>query len=105
LASNVYIPRAVRTLRERFGLTQEKFAAKLGVTFPTVNRWENDRSRPSPLAMRQLGELARRIDDDGLVRCFVGRVGRDSLAYAKKSRRKAAKKKASKTAPRGRAKR
>jgi len=36
----------VRELRKRLGLTQEKFAARLGVTFPTVNRWENGRTKP-----------------------------------------------------------
>lgn len=49
--------RFVRELRERTGLTQEKFAAKLGVTFPTINRWENGRTKPSPLAMKQIEEL------------------------------------------------
>jgi transcriptional regulator with XRE-family HTH domain len=37
----------VRELRERMGLTQEKLATKLGVTFPTVNRWERGRAKPS----------------------------------------------------------
>ncbi len=55
----------VRELRERTGLTQEKFAAKLGVTFPTINRWENGRSRPSPLALRRIKELLHSMGDDG----------------------------------------
>ncbi|MEH2251916.1 helix-turn-helix transcriptional regulator [Nostoc sp.] len=33
------------------GLTQEQFAAKLGVTYPTINRWENGRATPSPLVI------------------------------------------------------
>ncbi|MFH1625564.1 MAG: helix-turn-helix transcriptional regulator, partial [Pseudomonadota bacterium] len=33
--------------------------AKLGVTFPTINRWENGRARPSPLAMQKIEELFR----------------------------------------------
>lgn len=41
-------------LRELCGLTQEQFAAKLGVTVVTVNRWENYRTKPMPLALRQL---------------------------------------------------
>jgi DNA-binding transcriptional regulator YiaG len=41
-------------LRSLCGLTQEQFAAKLGVTLVTVNRWENYRSKPMPLAVRQL---------------------------------------------------
>jgi putative transcriptional regulator len=55
----------VRELRERTGLTQEKFAAKLGVTFPTINCWENGRARPSPLAMRRVEELLRNMGDNG----------------------------------------
>lgn len=51
----------VRGLRTRCGLTQEQFAAKLGVTFPTINRWENERSCPSPLALLQLQNLAREL--------------------------------------------
>jgi transcriptional regulator with XRE-family HTH domain len=59
------IPRLVRELRDRTGLTQEKFAAKLGVTFPTINRWENGRARPSPLALKQIENLLRRLGTRG----------------------------------------
>ena len=59
------IPRLVRALRERTGLTQEKFAAKLGVTYPTINRWENGRAKPSPLALRQIEDLLRSLGDRG----------------------------------------
>ncbi len=59
------IPRLVRELRKRTGLTQEKFAAKLGVTFPTINRWENGRTRPSPLATQKIEELLRKMGDSG----------------------------------------
>lgn len=55
----------VRELRELTGLTQEKFAAKLGVTFPTINRWENDRAKPSPLAMEKIESLLRSLGDRG----------------------------------------
>ena len=54
-----------RELRERLGLTQEKFAARLGVTFPTINRWENGRAKPSPLAVKQIGDLLREMGADG----------------------------------------
>lgn len=63
--SQTDIPRLVRQLRERTGLTQEKFAAKLGVTFPTINRWENGRVKPSPLAMQKIEELLRNMGDRG----------------------------------------
>lgn len=59
------IPRIIRELRGRTGLTQEKFAAKLGVTFPTINRWENGRARPSPLAMQKIEELLGSMGERG----------------------------------------
>ena len=61
--TRVNIPRFVRELRKRTGLTQEKFAAKLGVTFPTINRWENGRAKPSPLAMQKIEELLGKMGD------------------------------------------
>ena len=59
------IPRLVRELRERTGLTQEKFAAKLGVTFPTINRWENGRTKPSPLARQKIEKLLKSMGQKG----------------------------------------
>jgi putative transcriptional regulator len=59
------IPLLIRELRQRTGLTQEKFAAKLGVTFPTINRWENGRAKPSPLAVQRIEELLRSMGDNG----------------------------------------
>ena len=40
----------IRRLRTRLGLTQIRFAERMGVSFATVNRWENDQSKPSALA-------------------------------------------------------
>jgi len=51
------LAKKIRDLRSKLGLTQEQFAAKVGVTFSTVNRWESGKSKPSPLAMRQIEEL------------------------------------------------
>jgi putative transcriptional regulator len=65
LNTQANIPRFVRELRKRTGLTQEKFAAKLGVTFPTINRWENGRTKPSPLAMQKIEELLIKMGDSG----------------------------------------
>ncbi len=50
----------VLELRKRLGMTQEQLARELGVTVGTVNRWENGRFRPSPLALRGLERLAER---------------------------------------------
>jgi transcriptional regulator with XRE-family HTH domain len=56
----------IRKLRERLGLTQEKFAAKLGVTFPTINRWENNRAKPSPLAMQRIEQMLKQMGKDSV---------------------------------------
>ena len=59
------IPKRVKKLRTAMGLTQEQFAAKIGVTFSTVNRWENDKGKPSPLAMKQIEELYQKKHSNG----------------------------------------
>jgi putative transcriptional regulator len=55
----------IRELRNRLGLTQEKMAARLGVTFPTINRWENGRAKPSPLALKQIEDLLGELGENG----------------------------------------
>jgi DNA-binding transcriptional regulator YiaG len=47
----------IKVLRQQLELTQEEFAHKVGVTFATVNRWENHKSKPSKLALRILNML------------------------------------------------
>jgi len=55
----------VRELRQRLGLTQEQFASKLGVTFPTINRWENRHSKPSKMAMMLIEGKVRELGESG----------------------------------------
>lgn len=52
-------------IRKHLGLTQEQFAAHLGVTFPTVNRWENKRSKPSRLALNSVQALLKQMGEPG----------------------------------------
>lgn len=59
------IGKLVRSLRLEAGLTQEKFASELGVTFPTINRWENYRATPSPLALEKIEKMLRRLGSRG----------------------------------------
>jgi transcriptional regulator with XRE-family HTH domain len=47
----------VKRLRERMGLTQEQFAREVGVTFSTVNLWENGHRRPQPYLLKRLLEM------------------------------------------------
>lgn len=53
----------VRELRQALKLTQEKFAAQLGVSFPTINRWENGHATPSPLAIKQIDMLLNQLSE------------------------------------------
>ncbi len=56
---DIRLSEMVKALRGQLELTQEQFAAKIGVTWSTVNRWENGRGKPSPLAMRAIQDLAK----------------------------------------------
>lgn len=57
------IGQLVRELRQTLRLTQEKLAAQLGVTFPTINRWENGHATPSPLALKQIDILLNQLSE------------------------------------------
>ena len=46
-------PERVKDVRRQLGLSQEELAHALGVSFATVNRWENGKTVPSKLAQRQ----------------------------------------------------
>jgi putative transcriptional regulator len=65
LAQNPTLADLVRELRFRLGLTQEQFAAELGVTFVSVNRWENRKTQPSPMAMRLMRLMLEEMGDRG----------------------------------------
>jgi superfamily II DNA or RNA helicase len=63
-------PVRIRQFRGRLGLTQVELAARLGVSFATVNRWENGQTKPSPLAWSQIlkideGDAATVAEDAG----------------------------------------
>ncbi len=47
------------TIRRRLGMTQEKFAATLGVPVATLRNWEQARVAPSPTAQALLRILDR----------------------------------------------
>lgn len=51
----------VRSLREVCGLTQEQFATQVGVSLVTINRWENNRAQPMPLAVQQIKALLMKL--------------------------------------------
>lgn len=48
----------VRNIRKKLDLSQQALAEAIGVSFPTVNRWENGHSHISPLSARAIRKLA-----------------------------------------------
>ena len=52
----------IKSIREYLGLSQTEFADKIGVTFATVNRWENGRAIPTKLAQTTLYEYCKEHD-------------------------------------------
>lgn len=57
-------PEAIKDLRRRLGLTQESLAALIGVDHATYWRWEQGRTRPLPVFVRELERLARDVPAD-----------------------------------------
>ena len=49
----------IKSIREYLWLSQTEFADKIGVTFATVNRWENGRAIPTKLAQSTLYEYCK----------------------------------------------
>ncbi len=55
--------RRIRDLRARLNLSQEKLAARLGVSLPTINRWEKGKSTPNGFALKAIEQFIRRQGD------------------------------------------
>ncbi|HOI74479.1 MAG TPA: helicase-related protein [Syntrophales bacterium] len=51
------LPEQIKKIRAQLGLTQQALAGHLGVSFATVNRWENGQTRPSQLSWKRIQEL------------------------------------------------
>lgn len=47
----------IKALRKRLRLSQDKFAALIGVAPYTVRRWESGKNKPSPLALEKINRL------------------------------------------------
>jgi DNA-binding transcriptional regulator YiaG len=55
----------VRETRQRLKLSQAEFAARLGVSFQSINRWENGRTKPLPIALKQIESLLNQMGETG----------------------------------------
>ena len=72
-------PQRIKDSRNVRGLTQEQFAKLIGVSFATVNRWENGQSRPNNLAWQRVVELDNQSRRELL---GVPKVSEEVAAYA-----------------------
>lgn len=50
----------VKKIRMDLGYSQEQLARALNISFCTVNRWENAKANPSPMAKKLLFEFCER---------------------------------------------
>lgn len=65
IRSQVEIAGLVRETRQRLGLTQTELAQELGVSYQSVNRWENGRNMPLPMALKLIEGMVRQMGDRG----------------------------------------
>ena len=69
-ATSNYLPvdysQRVKNARELRGETQAQFAEIIGVSYATVNRWENGQSRPNNLSWQRIIELERSSREGGM---------------------------------------
>ena len=49
----------VKAVRAALNLSQEDLAQAIGVSFATVNRWENGKTLPSKLALNQFNSFCK----------------------------------------------
>ncbi|MBR7130890.1 MAG: helix-turn-helix transcriptional regulator [Lentisphaeria bacterium] len=54
------IAEELKKLRQRQGWSQEDLARNLGVSFATVNRWENGKTKPSRLSVEKIQVVVKR---------------------------------------------
>jgi DNA-binding transcriptional regulator YiaG len=58
-------PNLVREIRKRLGISQEQLARELGISFQTVNRWENAKATPSQMAIKLLKAKVSAMGKEG----------------------------------------
>ena len=56
-----------KELRRQLALSRENLARELGVSYATVNRWENGQAKPSKLARAQLDAFCERMQKEGFL--------------------------------------
>ena len=55
----------IKKIRQQLIISQEELARQLGVSYATVNRWENGQSKPSKLARARLNSFCEKMTRQG----------------------------------------
>lgn len=55
-------PELLKAYREKAFLTQEELAQKIGVSYVTLNRWENGKFEPTMKMKRKLHKMFLKLD-------------------------------------------
>lgn len=55
----------VKNVRGQLSLSQEELAQSLGVSFSTINRWENGKTTPFKLARAQFDAFCQKMTRQG----------------------------------------
>ena len=50
----------IRSIRQKYFLSQETFAKELGVSFATVNRWESGKTKPTYRTMKLIDDFCKK---------------------------------------------
>ncbi|NIA09309.1 MAG: helix-turn-helix domain-containing protein [Nitrospiraceae bacterium] len=54
-------PELVKEVRRQLGISQEELAHELGVSFATINRWENGKTMPFKLTRMQFDAFCKKM--------------------------------------------
>jgi len=58
-------PALVKKVRRQLALSQEDLARELGVSYTTINRWENGQSQPSKMAKVLFDSFCEKMTEQG----------------------------------------
>ncbi len=65
-------PELVKEVRRQLGISQEELAHELGVSFATINRWENGKTTPSKLVRKKLDAFCEKMTNQGKLKLLDG---------------------------------
>ena len=60
-------PKLLKKVRRQLELSQEELAHALGVSFATINRWENGKTTPSKMAKTVWKQFCQRQIEEGML--------------------------------------